>query len=953
MTRTNKTRSALFTSIISLLLCVSMLVGTTFAWFTDTAASGLNEIIAGNLDVALLDNAGNSVEGDTELFTMPELWEPGAVAYAQIQVANVGNLDLKASLSINYEDVNSIDGHVLSEVLKYAIIDASNVDLSSRAAVLKAAKETNNKGALNIYDFGIELQAGEVSDLQTLVIFWEPQGDAVDNLYNVNNGKTTSDGEPLQINLGVKVFATQLGGNNDNESDSFGTDYDENAPTIITVGNDSTVYATIADAYAATGSTSFNVSGPIDMTKLGDLFATANQNVTFNQIKNSAAAYYDFSNTAVNVNGASITINGGYIQGMRSNTGNGFGFQHTTGNITYKGVTINDSWTNENGATVVYDGCTFTGTYYVWTYAVPSATFTGCTFDKEDSRAILVYSHGNNPINATITNCDFKADAKGYTGAPAWTAAVEVDASLISSGATVTISGCKHDTNYNGIVRDKGGKNATITVDGNPLVTNQAAFDAAIAAGKTNIYLAAGTYTLPSMTNMNVTINGGRDAIVDISAQANTWHTQFPGSSITFKGVTVKGATENYRGLNVQSLTYENCAIEGLQFLYAPVVTFTNCEFDSNGAEHCVWTYGAQTVTFNKCDFTYGDRGINCYSDNDVPGGQTVEFTDCTFATTNTASKGAVEINSYFITGGIDVAMNGCTAPAYGEMVYISEWDSTAGAKTDVTVNGSPVNAVIYARNADGLAAALTADKKDITVVLLNNIDVPITSLGSQTPNSGEYKLGGNSTESIVIDLNGKKLNITTTYWSAIGAKNAEATITIKNGDMTSTGNSAGTWNAWDLRFSNCNWNFENVDFLKAVALDNAGKVTNMKNVTITDSHNTDTYALWITAEGQTVTIDGLTIDMLAATDGRGIKIDEQYVDAAAKVTLNVSNATFKTEEKAAILVKSVAGADIALANVDISGVAADTNNVVWVDEKSAGYADLVNVVGGLKIVEP
>ena len=126
-----------------------------------------------------------------------------------------------------------------------------------------------------------------------------------------------------------------------------------------------------------------------------------------------------------------------------------------------------------------------------------------------------------------------------------------------------------------------------------------------------------------------------------------------------------------------------------------------------------------------------------------------------------------------------------------------------------------------------------------------------------------------------------------------------------------------------------------------------------MKNVTITDSHNTDTYALWITAEGQTVTIDGLTIDMLAATDGRGIKIDEQYVDAAAKVTLNVSNATFKTEEKAAILVKSVAGADIALANVDISGVAADTNNVVWVDEKSAGYADLVNVVGGLKIVEP
>lgn len=149
MKRKNATRSALFSSVISLLLCVSMLVGTTFAWFTDTAVSGLNEIIAGNLDVALLDDAGNSVEGDTELFTMPELWEPGAVAYAQIQVANVGNLDLKASLSINYEDVNSIDGHVLSEVLKYAIIDASNVDLSSREAVLEEAKKSTNKGALS------------------------------------------------------------------------------------------------------------------------------------------------------------------------------------------------------------------------------------------------------------------------------------------------------------------------------------------------------------------------------------------------------------------------------------------------------------------------------------------------------------------------------------------------------------------------------------------------------------------------------------------------------------------------------------------------------------------------------------------------------------------------------------------------------------------------------------
>ncbi len=227
------TKRALLMSCISLLLCVSMLVGTTFAWFTDTAATGLNQIIAGNLDVALLDKTGESVEGDTELFTMPELWEPGAVAFAQVQVANEGNLDLKASLSISYEDVNSLNGHTLSEVLKYAIIDATDVDLTSRAAVLAAAKASANKGALSIYDFDIELEPGEKSDLQTLVIYWEPNGDNADNLYNANNGQQTSNGDPLQINLGVKVFATQLGGNANNESDSFGTDYDADAYSSV------------------------------------------------------------------------------------------------------------------------------------------------------------------------------------------------------------------------------------------------------------------------------------------------------------------------------------------------------------------------------------------------------------------------------------------------------------------------------------------------------------------------------------------------------------------------------------------------------------------------------------------------------------------------------------------------------------------------------------------------
>ncbi len=268
----------------------------------------------------------------------------------------------------------------------------------------------------------------------------------------------------------------------------------------------------------------------------------------------------------------------------------------------------------------------------------------------------------------------------------------------------------------------------------------------------------------------------------------------------------------------------------------------------------------------------------------------------------------------------------------------VVDWD-------DVVVNEVEVGKTnIY--SAEQLAEALTEDEGNIAVVLQEDIELPISSLGQITGGSGEYKLGGENTKNITIDLNGKKLDVKTTYWSALGAKNDDAVINIKNGTMTSTGNSAGTWNAYDLRFSNCNYVIEDVVFEKAIAFDNAGKSVILNNIEVTEDK--DNYAIWITAEGQNVSIDGLSVE----TTGRGIKIDEQYVDAAALVTLKVKDATFQTAKKAAIVVKSVAGADITLENVDIASVVADTDFAVWVDEDSAAYADKVVVKGGLCKVE-
>ena len=247
--------------------------------------------------------------------------------------------------------------------------------------------------------------------------------------------------------------------------------------------------------------------------------------------------------------------------------------------------------------------------------------------------------------------------------------------------------------------------------------------------------------------------------------------------------------------------------------------------------------------------------------------------------------------------------------------------------------------------DAASLAAALTANNENIVVTLGADIELPISSLGQQTGGSGEYKLGGENTKNITIDLNSKKLNITTTYWSVLGAKNADALFTIKNGTMTSS-QTSGTWNSYDLCFTNCNYSFEDVVFEKAIALESAGKTFSLKDITINETH--DYYAMWISANGKTVNVDGLTVN----SAGRGIKIDEQYVSAPAKVTLNVVDATFKTAKKAAIVVKSVAGAEINVENIDIANVVEDNAFAVWVDEDSAAYADLVVVNGAYALVE-
>ena len=88
MNNKRATKRALLTSVMALVMCVVMLVGTTFAWFTDTASTGVNKIQAGNLDIELQmkDNDGNWVKAEGETLNWVKagshedeqiLWEPG------------------------------------------------------------------------------------------------------------------------------------------------------------------------------------------------------------------------------------------------------------------------------------------------------------------------------------------------------------------------------------------------------------------------------------------------------------------------------------------------------------------------------------------------------------------------------------------------------------------------------------------------------------------------------------------------------------------------------------------------------------------------------------------------------------------------------------------------------------------------------------------------------------
>ena len=323
MTNRKSTKRALLGSVVAMVLCLAMLVGATFAWFTDTASTNVNKIQAGNLDVVLeMQNADGkwvSAEGKTLDFVKAAdakgeaiLWEPGCTyTLPELRVVNNGNLALKYMIKIT-----GIKGDAkLNEVIDWTIGD-----------VAMGAEQ--------------HLKAGESNEFTIKGHMKESAGNDYMN--------ESIDG------ISITVYATQ----DTVESDSFDNQYDKNA-----------AYKGTQEFTEGTHTLSNGVVA-LNPNDIAVKASGSDTNVTI------TGGYYDGGNGGNNIcvyamNGATVTIQGGTftVGSDASGAGNSV-VESNGGNIVIKGgfFYTNYNWhgfyyvlnqKNDNPGTITVRGGTF------------------------------------------------------------------------------------------------------------------------------------------------------------------------------------------------------------------------------------------------------------------------------------------------------------------------------------------------------------------------------------------------------------------------------------------------------------------------------------------------------------------------------------------------------------------------------------------------------------------
>lgn len=397
MTKQKSTKRALLMSALALLMCVSMLIGSTFAWFTDSVTSSGNKIKAGTLDIQLLMDA--DVDGtydDISDSTSPifgessiaqnnnaaTLWEPGKTQVAYLAIKNNGQLALKYTVGLDVQNVSKD----LYEVMEYAIVPDADANH-------KVTSWTSG----NSVEVGTQSVSGDVSlpvgatHYFALVIHMDEEA-----------GNEYQGGE---VNFDLTVLATQ----DTVESDSFNNQYDKDAVYgDVMVSSDAELKAAIEDPAMKViavngdltydwGSESYKNSKALNMK--GKIFLGANDaaSITF--------AGYGSANPIVDATFRNITIKDSTVGDNEASWEHGYlEFK----NLTAVNVTFANSIMME-GDFATFKNCSFNsnkdGEYAVWV-ANGDATFEGCTFTGP--RGVKVHeAYGSEVGTVVIDNNTF------------------------------------------------------------------------------------------------------------------------------------------------------------------------------------------------------------------------------------------------------------------------------------------------------------------------------------------------------------------------------------------------------------------------------------------------------------------------------------------------------------------------------------------------------------------
>ncbi|MBQ4037736.1 MAG: hypothetical protein IJC84_06385 [Clostridia bacterium] len=746
MTKTKSTKRALLMSALALILCVSMLVGSTFAWFTDSVTTAGTTIQSGTLDVDLVDDAGNSLEGKSIKFKdldQNALWEPGCTYETEpVYVVNKGNLALKYTVAIN--------------------------GIVGDAKLLEAIEWTTT-GSLE----------GELKN----------KGDKSDAIVLTGHMKEEAGNEyqGLKVEgISFTVLATQLA----HEFDSNGNDYDEKAPLLVWDGSvDTSWYDAAATEYELASPA--RLAGLAKLVNEGNSFAGKNLKLAAD-MDLANIAWTPIGNATHNFNG-NFYGNGFKIYNLNVTGTKGVGLFGFAGNAAHiEGVHVigaNVSGVNSVGTVLGYGylaanclkNCTVED-------AVVYAAAGASKEDGDKVGAVAGWTSNGNIIGNKAIDCEIYGcrDIGGIVGyANGENRAITISGNTVEEVTVNVIKADGYKKELGSNVNDTVGRTGSrVTVQGNSgkiekiadvaAASNTEDLKAAVANGG-EVTVAAGTYSFPTSSIKEDTVLNCKPGTV------------FNGQSgLDIKGATVVGAEfSNENGNAVRG------TINGV---------FKNCVFDgSNGLR---WCYAGETVVFEDCIFS-GD----VYGAHFDGGANEVVFRRCTFSGFN-AIGGAITLATYedctFKANGRsgynginmwgNTNMTGCTfvfdGTAHTEWVDACGDNKTYSFTNCVVTDGTDKQGVEAFVGDYGANNVIKVDGKP---VVFNNDALKAAVAGGATEimlRNGEYDLNGiqnNGLTLVGVDSNVKVAN-TTKYasgkatgaiWKAIRLKNVTVTNTV------------------------------------------------------------------------------------------------------------------------------------------------------------------------------